>query len=168
MNQFYSEEEAQQILSMAARESASNSMTHEELVRAAAEMGISSEAIEQAKAEIERQKAGVRAAEEAKALRKEYRRHKWVQAWSSLGGFISATVFFTALWWITGRGYYWPIWILVWPVINIVSCGISALFPGPKQQRRYERWFEKRGRREMIDKRRGFVIDLGSKGGDLP
>ena len=160
MNQFYSEEEAQQILSMAAREAASNSMTHDELVRAAAEMGISPEAIEQAKVEIEKQKAELRGIEETKALKKEYRRYRWSQAWSSLGGVVSAAVFCTGLWWITGRGYYWPFWVWIWPVLNFVACSIGALFPGPKQQRRYERWLERRSRREMRQEDRSIKVGL--------
>lgn len=146
---FFSEEEAQQIISHPARSSASTGMTREELFRAAAEMGISPVALKEAEANLERQKVEAIQAEETRKLRAEYRRHRWQSAIGGLGGLVSAGVFFTALWWLFGQGYYWPIWVLIWPAIGFLSSLSRALFPGPKQERRYQHWLDKRERRGM-------------------
>jgi hypothetical protein len=98
----YSEQEAQEILRRAASLQTSGSMSAEEMVRAAAELGISREAVEQAEAELRSDKLD-------KELLGEFRRQERGSFMSSMGG--TLVVMAVALWFL--QGVVSPQWVAV-------------------------------------------------------
>lgn len=92
-------------------------MTHDQLVEAAAELGIPSSAIEQAAESLRLKK-------EEETLRREYRRKRKrheVNEWTS---YFSTCLVCVAIWFFTtrGNGYFWPMWVAgPWGVFKLIG-----------------------------------------------
>ena len=141
---FYSEEEAQQVLNLASRRASSIGMSREELVRAAAEMGISSEDIAQAESELESKRIQQAQAEETKQLRIEFNRAYRRRAFDKIWGFISGNLIFVFIWYISGGGYFWPIWVFGWWGIAMVGDILNAMFNATHKEKAFEKWMAKK------------------------
>lgn len=111
------------------------------------ELGIPAESIEAAEAEVERRRKEVEAEREQKALRTKFEHYYRSKSWGELGSTFSSCLAILAIWWITGHGYFWPLWVLPWIALAGVSQLFGAIFGGPNKERRYQRWLEKQGKR---------------------
>ena len=141
---FYTEEEAQQVLHLAARAVPSTGMSRDELVRAASEMGISAEAIEQAEAQLRAEQEQRAREEELAGLRREFNRYYRRRIFDKVVGFVSSNLFFVFLWLFTGGGYFWPIWIFGWWGVALLGSLAQSLFSAEYRERKFERWLAKR------------------------
>jgi len=141
---FYSEEEAQQILHHATQSVPINAMSRDELIRAAGEMGIAPEAIEKAEAEIAAKREAELSAERDERLRKEFNRYYRGKVFDHMWGFISSNLVFIGIWFFTGAGYFWPLWIFgFWGFSMIGGLG-SMLFSGSRREKAYAKWLARR------------------------
>ena len=104
-NEHFSEDEAQQILHLATHDAVSRSMTKEQLVQAAAEMGISPDAIDRAAAKI-------LAEREENQDRLQYVRQKRKGLYSDLFSYLSVNSVCLVIWLMTGKEYFWPGWVI--------------------------------------------------------
>lgn len=141
---FYSEDEAQQLLRMAAQTTPTSGMSREELVRAAGELGIPEERIVEAESQLLAEREAATKAEEDKALRAEfdryYRRKMMSQGWGALSG----TSIWIMLWAFTGMGYFWPIWVVGWWVVPALGSLVGSLLDPTHKQKAYDKWLAQR------------------------
>jgi len=145
---FYDENEAEEILRLAARDGASGRVDKDRLISMAAELGISPEAVERAEAEIVQKKEAERLETIEKAERQEYRRYRRGVLWSSLGSFFGMSLFFVGIWFFSGHdGGFWPVWI-IFPWGFGIFPQIVSVFTGGSD-RDYQRWRRRRLRREL-------------------
>lgn len=130
----YSEEEAQEIIRKAASLQTASSMSGEELVRAAAELGISREALEQAEAQLRSDRLD-------KELLEKFRHQERKSFFSSMGSTI-AILTIAVLWFFDGSPS--PRWALIgaayfaWTLISNFSKHLWERSDG--WQRRYQTW----------------------------
>lgn len=108
----YSEDEVQEILKRASA-AAHGGYTHDELVRMADELGLSPEAIEIAKQDLAADRTRLESEKQDKAFLEEYTRNKRFELRTHWMVFICVNLFLTGIWFVTSRGYYWPIWPLM-------------------------------------------------------
>ena len=130
----YNEDDAQEILRRAAALQSSGALTSEELIRTAAEAGISREAVEQAEAQIRSEKLD-------RELLGEFRRQQRNEFYSLVGGtafflVIAGALFFRDIekpgWIYLGAGFF---------LLRLYK-GVSRYLweRSPSWQRRYETW----------------------------
>jgi hypothetical protein len=142
--QFYSDEEAQRLLRLAAQNTPTTGMTREELIRAAGELGIPEERFMEAEAQVAAERAAVAQAEENKTLRKQFNREFNRKQWNQVMGLISGNALFIFIWFVSGMGYFWPIWIMGWWGIGVVVNFANAFLNPEYRERAFERWLSKR------------------------
>lgn len=130
----YSEQEAQEILRRAASLQTTGSMSGEEMIRAAAELGISREALEQAEAELHSDRLN-------KELLSEFKRHERQKFFSDMGGTIAFIAFIA---FIFQHDLGNPRWLLLGAAFfayKLVSHGSKHLLTRSNSwQRRYQTW----------------------------
>lgn len=142
---FYSEEEAQEVLKRAMRQPIGG-MSRDELVRSAIEMGISPDAIEQAEAEIEHERLGKLEQEKNLALRREFEIHNRNRLLSGIGESLSPFLICSVIWFMTGQGYFWPMWVAFPLALHLISVLNCTFFNRAQKERRFEKWLaRKRG-----------------------
>jgi hypothetical protein len=139
-HRFYSEEEAHQILNLASKDVPIDGMSREELVKAAREMGISVEAIERAEAQVQQQQSERRRAEEDRLLYQKFKHHLRLKFWGSISRHLGEIAFFVGLWYLCGAGYFWPMWVLFFIVLGIISDLADVMFDSTRRQRKFEKW----------------------------
>jgi hypothetical protein len=158
---FYNEDEAQEILRLAARDSTSGGMSHDELVKAAGELGIPAEAILNAEQEIKKQRAAQQLEVEEKALRREFDIYQKRRFYKELADCFSMVAICTLVWYFTRSHYFWPMWVMLGGGIGVVSA-FSRIFLNPlRKERAYERWQRKRNRQAGQDTANEIRIRLG-------
>ncbi|MHB8635178.1 MAG: 2TM domain-containing protein [Fimbriimonadaceae bacterium] len=142
-HEFYDEDEAEAILRLAARRGATGGMTREALLRVAGEVGISPEAVEEA----ERQLAGQR---EEVDLAAEFRRRQRVDFTERLATYVGTSAFMVGIWFFTGRGFFWPAFVILALTLGIATDIPKYLFVGGSSyQHAFARWKSKRERRAL-------------------
>jgi len=168
---FYEEDEAEQILNLAASMSSQiGKMSHDRLLETAAELGISREAVEAAERQVTIDRKD-------KALRKEFDDRQRRELIGHLTSYLVVNAF---LLFINLRTTPWHIWA-IWPMlgwgIGLVAHANAALFKSSESYRgEFDRWRERRGEgdRKFFDPKevsvhpRGLVIGVhvGSAGKD--
>lgn len=118
---FYEEHEAEAILRQAIQEEQVGAITRERLVSMAAELGISEAALQKAEAQFEGQREVLLAEQATNRERIEYRRWRRSRFWNEASSALTASLFFSGIWYFTGRGYFWPGWII--GIAAIVTLG---------------------------------------------
>lgn len=64
--------------------------------------------------------------------------------WRYVGTWVILSVFFTLLWLFTGRGYYWPGWVIAAMAIGGAFMGFNAYVQGgPPSEERIQREIDK-------------------------
>ena len=118
-------------------------MSREELVRLAGEVGISPEAVEEA----ERQLRGQR---EDTNLAAEFHRRQRSDFVEKLASFLGTNVFMVGIWYVTGRGYFWPAFVILATLIGVISAVPAHFFVGGSSyQQAFTRWKAKRERKAL-------------------
>jgi hypothetical protein len=133
---FYEEDEAEQILNLAASMSSPlGQMSHERLLDTAAELGISAEAVEAAEKQISAQRLDQRLRSEFDSIqRREFYTH--LTPYVLFNGFFVVMLFYHHLWAI------WP--ILGWGIGLALHARAVFLRVGSEYQDRFETWKEAR------------------------
>jgi hypothetical protein len=145
--EFYEEDDAQEILRLAAQ-SSTGKMTREQLVQAAAELGISPDAVAEAEASHLAAKQEKAALEEDRRLREIYR-HVWRGAiWSRFSALAGPLLFLAVIVWFvlsTGGHLWWLIFIGPWGFLK----RWSRLFAFEPFEQGYQRWRRERDAKVM-------------------
>ena len=141
--EFYEEDEAEAILRLAARRGATGGMSREALMRIAGEVGISPEAVDEA----ERQLTGQ---QENANLAIEFRRSQRVDFVERLGTYAATSAFMVGIWFFTGRGFFWPAFVIRAMGIGVVTEIPKYLFVGGSAyQLAFTKWKAKRERKAL-------------------
>lgn len=126
--EFYSEEEAEQILRLAAAGSSRGNLSRDEIVRMASELGISPEAVLEAEKQVVQQRTNQDIARAEVEERKKFRKASWVEFWQHLSTYAVTNGVLIAIWALTDAGgYFWPKWPLLGWGIAIASHFFSAI-----------------------------------------
>lgn len=140
--EFSREAEATQKILTRAQEVSGSSINRENLLRTAAELGISASAVAQAESEY-------RIAERKKNLRLQFFEEQRRHFLGKSTGVISLALLMTGIWALGGiHSFYWPIWVYGWFAIMLVSRGIKLIHDGPQLDERYEKWLIRREHQE--------------------
>jgi ribosomal protein L7/L12 len=156
---YYTDQEAQEILRLAARrDQADGGMSRERLIQAAAEMGIEPAAILAAESEV-------RAREEKNSLRKQYLEAKKRKFFGSTSSLVGTSIMLFGINYLTS-GFHglWSMWA-IWP------CGFMALGAAKEGwefvtsrsamgDEEFERWCAKNRRKQLFVE--GHLTDLNS------
>jgi ribosomal protein L7/L12 len=142
---FYNEDEAQEILSAAARRGGSHDrMSKDRLLATAAEMGISPEDVEAAEAEIRERKL-------ARTERQDYVNHTRREFYSSVSQFVGMAVLLGGINILVMGGHFqsiwqfWAIWPLGFMLIHTVKEGWESLVSNTVAgDEEFEQWRAKR------------------------
>jgi len=135
---FYEESDAQEILRLAAQ-SSTGKMTHDQLVQAAAELGISPEAVADAEARHLAAKHEKEALENDQRLREIYRRERRSEVFSRLLSIIGPLAFMGLILWFAfshGGELWWLIFIGPWGFFRKTS----RAFAFEPFEEGYQRW----------------------------
>ncbi|HLK13993.1 MAG TPA: 2TM domain-containing protein [Fimbriimonadaceae bacterium] len=135
--EFYNEEDAEQILRLATHQSLSGGLTREALLRTAAEVGLSEAEINAAEAQLSQSR---NTADLADRFRQR-QRGRFIQGVLS---YIGVNAFLIGVWWMTGHGYFWPGWALVGMALGSFDEISKCLIPSSAAyQRAFARWKRK-------------------------
>lgn len=132
--EFYNEEEAEQILRLATQQSVTGGLSREALLRTAAEVGLT-------EAQVVAAEAQLREATDQQSLAERFRLRQRAKFVQEVLSFVGVNAFMFGIWWMGGRGYFWPGWVLV-------AMGVGALDEIPKRlipasssyQKSFARW----------------------------
>ncbi len=116
-------------------------MDRERLLSMASELGITPEAVERAEKQLASQKGAEAAKVAEEKDRKEFREHRRRETWNALGSFFSVNGLMIGIWWFTGAGYFWPMWV----IFGMGFAPLSQLNRG--SERDFQRWRKRRDRR---------------------
>ena len=53
--------------------------------------------------------------------------------WRTLGSFVIVWIILTAIWWLSGGGYFWPVWAMFGMGIALLFIGWNAYGPRERQ-----------------------------------
>ncbi len=141
---FYSEDEAQQILSAASRSQIeSNRVSRELLLRTAAELNLTPEDVARAEEELHSMRQAVSNAEEEKALRIEFDKHERAKFISHIVEASATLAICTLIWYMLHMHYFWPGWVAFGFGIETLSKASSRLDPIARDKR-FKKWLRKR------------------------
>ncbi len=148
---FYEEDEAEEILRLAAQKSAVGGMSRERLLATAAELGISPEAVEEAERTVTVHRREVE-------VRSDYDRHVKGEFYSHLSAYVVVNAFLIGMNFFTDGRIDWAIWPLLGWGIGIASHFSNAFI---KRSSDYEESYEKwKARREERLSGRGTASEL--------
>lgn len=146
---FYEEGEAEEILRRAAAHSPYGVIDRDQLLSMGSELGISEQAIANAEAQLAREKADKAVANAEKAERQEYLRWRRTHFWSELSSYLTACVVMSGIWFFTGKGYFWPGWIIgIGAVVTVTNFFGEVL---AFSERDFQRWRKKNGKTPKVE-----------------
>ena len=136
----YSDGDMHEILKRAAAIEGNANTSRFILEQSASELGISQQALEQAEAEFQKERAGLAEKEEfMRTLRVEFGQH--------VVTYITVNLFLIGVWWITSRGYPWFIWpIMGWGIAIVGHWFWARSAAGPEFERELEKWRDRRAK----------------------
>lgn len=137
--EFYQEDEAAQILRLAAQQQVVGGVDRDTLLQTAAEVGIPASAVEAA----ERQFALNR---EDLSLSLEFKRRQRVDFFESIATFVGVNSLMVAIWYFTGRIFlFWPAFVMLAMGIGVITSIPEHFMPaGSSYQKAYAKWKKKR------------------------
>jgi len=159
--QFYEEDEAEQILRLAASfASPSGAMSRERLLATAAELGITPEAVEMAERQLAGQKSDA-------AERKEFDTAQRHEFYGHLVSYVLVNIFLVMINLVTDARFFWAIWVILAWGLFLAFHSVETFFRGSESYREeFEKWQTKRRRREArelephtVEENSDFVID---------
>jgi len=130
---FYEDDEAEQILNLAASMSSSDGrMSHERLLETAAELGISQEAVEIAEKQITTKRLD-------NQLRAEFDTIQRREFYPHLAFFLIFNAVFVVM--SLRQHYFWALWPLIWWGIGLANHASVTMFRGTSgYQKKFEKW----------------------------
>jgi hypothetical protein len=142
----YSREEAEEILRRALSREEQDGISHDDLLAAAAEVGVEPGAVEQAAAELASERS--RAEREGK-VRSELRR----DFWGRVGNLVGINALLLGIDWLTGPGW-WVQWVALVSALLVANGAVRMLAPGEATIRRAEKRIDKRERKRLKRERK--------------
>jgi hypothetical protein len=143
-SEFFSDEEAQRVLHLAAQITPTTGMSRDELVRAASEMGIPPERIAEAEAQILAERESRIQEQNDRALRSEFQRYYRNKILGQIWSFAGANVFWIFIWAVCGMGYFWPIWIFGWWGVALLGSVFNSAFNPNHREQAYQKWLARK------------------------
>ena len=139
---FYSDDEADQILRVAAKQTTTGGFNRDRLVSMAAELGISEEDVKRAEIQVAEQ----RELDEDRELYKAKRKRDLfseVSSWASTAALLFGINF------LTGPGNWWCQWpIGIWGIFVVKDVLERVLITPATNEANFQRWREKRSKKE--------------------
>ncbi|MCC7230807.1 MAG: 2TM domain-containing protein [Fimbriimonadaceae bacterium] len=146
-NQFYNDHEAEEILRLASRDDAVGGMTKDRLIQTAAELGISPDAVLRAEEQLVKKREADRIAEEEKVLREQFTKERRRSFGNDLATYVFTNLLMIGIWWMTGHGYFWPIWVILGWGLGVASDFYTTFFN--QDEAKFQRWKRRRHRSAM-------------------
>lgn len=138
----YSEEEVEQILKLAARQT-HGSVDDEQLLRMAGELGISPEAVKAAAEQV-------RAENGEKRLRAEFEKHQLRDLWSHIGAYIIVNGAMMAMNFLHAGRITWAWWpLVVWGIAIAFSLWETFARGSEDHEEEYQKWLKKTGSQSL-------------------
>ena len=146
----YNEQEAEEILKLAAREASAGGMSRQKLLETAAELGISPETVSRAEEQVRLKREVERNEEEDRELRKQFIAEQRSNFVKDFWSYIGVNAGLVGIWFMTGSSYFWPAWVLIcWGMGLLVDFFTTYL---SKDEAKYQRWRRRRFRKSMSGK----------------
>jgi hypothetical protein len=148
MPQFYSQEEAEAILTKAARRQPSGTVSHEQLLAMAEELGITPQEVEAVIGEV-------REAHDDAKLRLEFIGMRRATFWPHLIPYLLLNLMLIFINWRTSSGFPWALFPLLGWGIGL-ACHAVAVLPtrGPEFERQFAEWKGEKLKKERRRERR--------------
>lgn len=139
---FYTEEEAEQILSLATKRTLNpDRLTRDRLLAAAAELGLSPEDVQAAEHELSQKDTDL-------ADRKAYHYHLRQEFLQHVATYLFVNVFLTVVNLMTNPHKLWVVWVLLCWGLGMAFHAYSTFFArGTEYEREYQRWVRRRNKR---------------------
>lgn len=154
---YYDENDAEEILRLAARDGGSGRVDKEKLLAMAAELGIPPEAVARAERELVAKKEIDAEAEAEKRDREEFRRRRTRNLVAGASSWLTLSALMVGIWFLSGRGDFWPAWIIFFGAFGFLP-GVFHRFGGSSEDE-FQRW--RRRKQGLIDTpRQGKVRDV--------
>ncbi len=149
----YSDQDAEEILRIAAREAAAGGMSRERLLQTASELGISPETVERAEEQMRLKREADRVQEEDRELRKQFQAEQRSKFMTDFWSYIGINAGLIGIWALTGSNYFWPAWVLVcWGMGVVVDFFMTFL---NSDETKFQRWKRRRHRKSMSSSQMG-------------
>lgn len=143
--QFYEDNEAEEILRLAARDASAGGMSRDRLIQTAAELGITPEAVERAERQVAAKKVADQIQSEEVELRKQFKQERRRGFMNDLASYAGSNLLMVGIWWMSGHGYFWPGWVLLAWGIGLISDFFSTFF-SRDEEKKFRRWLRRRSR----------------------
>ena len=134
----YDDQDAEEILKLASRESGSSGMSHERLLQTAAELGISPEAVKRAEEQLVKQREAEKIESEETVLRTQYELERKGKFWSDFLTYLGVNAGLVGIWWFTGRSFFWPGIVMASWGIGVVTDFLQTFFN--RDEAKFQRW----------------------------
>ncbi len=152
-NRHYNDQDAEEILRIASRESVIGGMNRDSLVRTAAELGIPPEAVARAEEQLVMKREADRVQAEDQELRKQFEAERRSGFMTDLWSYLGTNAGLIGIWYMTGANYFWPGWVLAGWGIAVVTDGLQTFFN--KDETKFQRWKRRRHRKAMGSEQMG-------------
>jgi hypothetical protein len=146
-SQHYNDQDAEEILRIASRESAASGMSRDTLMKTAEELGISPDAVARAEEQLVMKRQADRIQEEDKELRKQFEDERRGKFMADLWSYFGVNAGLIGIWWFTGHGYFWPAWVLFCWGIGVAADFASTFLA--KDEAKFQRWKRRRQRKSI-------------------
>lgn len=147
-NEFYSEEEAEQILRLAANQSSRGGLSRDEIMRMASELGIPPESVHAAETQVLRHRAEQDIAKAESGERELYKREKRNEFLQHFSMYLVINTFLVMIFLFTGsHSYFWPKWPMLGWGIGIASHFFATLGEMTSEDA-FQKWQLKRRKRQ--------------------
>jgi hypothetical protein len=132
--EFYEEKEAEEILRLATRQQFNGGMTRDALLRMASEVGLS-------EAEVVAAEQKYRSASDEQELAALFAKRQRANFIAEVLGGIGVNAFMVAIWWMSGRGSFWPGWLMVPSIYGAFDMIPKHLMPASSSyQKAFAKW----------------------------
>ncbi|MBC8066053.1 MAG: 2TM domain-containing protein [Chlorobia bacterium] len=149
----YNDQDAEEILRIASRDTATGGMSRDKLVETAAELGITPEAVAKAEEQLVMKREADRGHLEDQELRKQFEGERRGSFMTDLWSYLGTNAGLVGIWYMTGANYFWPGWVLFGWGIAVVTDGLQTFFN--KDETKFQRWKRRRHRKAMGSEQMG-------------
>lgn len=146
---FYQEGEAEEILRRALHQSEVSGVDRDRLVSMASELGITEAALARAESDMLAEKEAKAAELALEQEKKAYKKYRNGRVLSDFSSYLVVNAVLVAIWWFTGRHYFWPGWVLgLWGI----EVGGELLGLLEFSEKDFQKWRRKQAKRVEQEK----------------
>lgn len=165
----YDDNEAEEILRIASRETGGGGMSEERLLQTAAELGISPDAVRRAEEQVRLKRESDRVQSEDVELRKQFEAERKGKFMTDFLSYIAVNAGLVGIWWMSGANYFWPAWVMLGWGIGVATDFLQTFFN--RDETKFQRWKNRRHRKSMgsakMADRAAPVLDEITASGDV-